>query len=187
MNKPSSNAADESRNAGDDALDMLLADDAPASACAAKSPIEQAPAEVSEVAAPAPPLDDPPALARLDAATSGLLMRSESDEPFRTVYWPLDKNEITNAEVALYLTENADASVQTTSVKDFFKNATKIEDWMGDDEKADAQKFADLVETIDAQLDEPRVYLVGEREITAAVIGKVAGGFAGVVTLVVET
>ena len=179
MNKSSTNApdetTDETTNAGDDALAMLL-DDAPA----------EKRAEVAEKSAPK--LDDaPPAIARLDAATSGLLMRSESDEPFRTVYWPLEEKEITTSEVALYLTENADAKVETKSVDAFFAGAVKVEDWMGDDEKADARKFADLVEIINAELENPRVYLIGEREVTAAVLGKIAGGFGGVVTLIVET
>ena len=179
MNKSSSTEPKSSENAGDDALALLLDSDAPAAT--------SAPAATKEVAAAAPKLDVPSAIARLDAATAGLLMRSESDEPFRTVYWPLEKDEITASEVALYLTENAEADVQTESVDAFFESAVKVEAWMGDDEKADAQKFADLVEIINSDLDKPRVYLVGEREVTAAIIGEVAGGFGGVVTLVVET
>ena len=184
MNKSSSTAPEASENAGDDALAML-SDDAPASnQKSAETPTK---AEVKAVSAPASKLDAPPAIARLDAATAGLLMPSESDEPFRTVYWPLETKEINPSEVALYLTENADASVETKSVETFFKNAIKVENWMGDAEKADAKKFEELVKTINAELGSPRVYLIGEREITAAVIGQVAGGFGGVVTLVVET
>ncbi len=175
------NSSNQSENAGDDAL-ALLSDDAPAAA-----PGKPETAEIKAVAAPAPQLNDPPAIARLDAATSGVLMPSESDEPFRTVYWPLEKTEITKAEIALYLTENADADVATKSVEAFFQNAVQVEDWMDADEKADAKKFAALVETIHAELKNPQVYLIGEREITAAILGKVAGGFGGVVTLVVET
>lgn len=181
MNNSSTNTPDE--NAGDAALELLL-DSAP-EADAPKATETQV--EATEVAAPAPTLDGPPALAKLDAATQGLLMPSEGDEPFRTVYWPLEKAEISSSEVALYLTENADATVETKSVAAFFKNAVSVEDWMGDDEKAMAKKFAELVETIEAELESPRVYLIGERERTAAIIGKVEGGFAGVVTLVVET
>ena len=185
MNKSSSNAPDansgESENAGDDALSLLL-DDAPAA-----TPQTPAKAETHEVSAPAPQLDVPPAIARLDAATAGVLMPSESDEPFRTVYWPLEKAEIKASEIALYLTENADADVETKSVDAFFQNATKTEDGMNEEEKSDAKKFADLVEIIHSELEDPRVYLIGERERTAAIIGKVAGGFGGVVTLVVET
>ncbi len=180
MNKFSSNTPD--KNAGDDALDMLL-DPAPGTPDVA----EETSAEATGVSAPAPKLDGPPAIAKLEVATQGLLMSSESDEPFRTVYWPLEKAEIKPAEVALYLTENADATVETQSVEAFFKNAVTVEDWMDDDEKATAKRFVELVETINAELENPCVYLIGERERTAAIIGQVAGGFAGVVTLVVET
>ena len=188
MNKSSStpdpNAETPGQNAGDDALDMLLH---PAPATAANATVKVAASVGAENAAPAPQLDGPPALQKLDEATRGLLMQSESDEPFRTVYWPLDKAEITASEVALYLTENADATVETQSVEKFFANATRIENWMGDEEKATAKRFADLVEIINSELEKPQVYLIGERERTAAVIGKIKGGFAGIVTLVVET
>ena len=184
-NAASANAAKEnatSENAGDAALDMLL-DDAPAET-------QNSSAQTQEIASPiadAPTLNAPPAVARLDAATAGLQMQSETDAPFRTVYWPLEKDEITPSEVALYLTENADARVETQSVEEFFKNAVSVEDWMNDDEKATAQRFERLAETLDAELEKPRVYRIGEREISAAIIGKVPGGFAGVVTTIVET
>ena len=179
---PDANAPDANENAGDAALDFLL-DDAPAKNV-------DSPAQTPEVAAPiadAPILNAPPAVARLDAATAGLQMPSETDAPFRTVYWPLEKAEITPSEVALYLTENAEARVETQSVQAFFKNAISVEDWMDDDEKATAKRFENLVETLDAELQKPRVYRIGEREITAAIVGKVQGGFAGVVTTIVET
>ena len=185
MNKSSSPQETPDENAGDAALEMLL-DSAPATPDDAATETPNAPAKEISVPATAA-LDEPPVLAKLDAATRNLLMPSESDEPFRTVYWPLDKTEITASEVALYLTENADASVQTGSVEDFFSNAALVEDWMDDDEKANAEKFQHLIETLNEELEKPRVYRIGEREITAAIIGKTAGGFAGVVTTVIET
>ena len=184
-NAPGANAA--SANAGDAALDSLFDDSPAANASAANA---NSPVQATEVAAPiadAPTLNAPPAIARLDAATAGLQMPSETDAPFRTVYWPLEKAAITPSEIALYLTENADARVETQSVETFFKNAVAVEDWMDDDEKATAKRFGKLVETLDAELEKPRVYRIGEREITAAIIGKVQGGFAGVVTMAVET
>ena len=198
MNSSStSNAPDENpvnqtapdENEGDAALAMLL-NSAPESASdsvsASEKTIQDAPL-AAPAPAEAPEVGGPSALDKLDEATRDLLMPSESDEPFRTVYWPLDKAEITPSEVAFYSTENADAPVEIQSVKKFFENAILIEDWMDDEEQATARRFQNLVEIINAELENPRVYLVGERERTAAVIGQVAGGFAGVVTLVVET
>ena len=186
MNKSSTSPQNSDENAGDDALDML-SDPAPeptrppavAAASAEAKPVATL---TNEIAA-----DAPPVVAKLETASDGLQMPSETDAPFRAVYWPLEKSEITPADVALYLTENADATVVTQSVSEFFKTAVTVEDWMGEGEKADAKKMSELVEALKADLENPRVYLIGEREITAAIIGKVAGGFAGLVTTIVET
>ncbi len=179
MNPSSTSPQNSDENAGDSALDMLSD---PTSAI--EPPAKPKPVAVS---APAPSADAPPVVAKLESVSKGLQMPSETDAPFRTVYWPLEKSEIKPSDVALYLTENADATVKTQTVSEFFQNAVTIEDWMGDDEKADAKKMGELVEALKADLESPHVYLIGEREITAAIIGKVKDGFAGVVTTIVET
>ena len=58
---------------------------------------------------------------------------------------------------------------------------------MKEEEKATALQFQKLIETLNAELENPQVYLFGERERTVVVIGKIKGGFGGVITLVVET
>ena len=172
-------APKEPKSLGDAALD-LLSDAAPAPSA---PPVARAAVETSlELPANAPPF-----AAKLEAAVKGLEMPSESDAPFRVVYWPLEKTELTPSEVAFYAAERADAPVETRSVEAFFKDAAKVEDWMKDDDRATAKRFGDLIETLNDELGKPRVYLIGKRERTAAVIGKVEGGFGGVVTLVVET
>ncbi len=164
---------------GDAALDLLRSD-APIA-----PPPQPAPKTVEASCASAP--DAPPVVAKLEGAVAGLLMPSESDEPFRVVYWPLEKAALTDSEVAFYAAEKADAPVETQSVEHFFRNAVTIESWMKDDDRKAAQQFQNLVETLQAELEKPQVYLIGKTERTAAVIGKVEGGFAGVVTTVVET
>lgn len=165
----------------------MLSDPAPETA--KPSAVAAESAEANSVAAPTLEIASgaAPVVTKLETASKGLQMPSETDAPFRTVYWPLEKSEIKPSDVALYLTENADATVKTQSVSEFFKNAVTVEDWMGDDEKADAKKMANLADALNADLESPHVYLIGDREITAAVIGKVEGGFAGVVTTIIET
>lgn len=177
----------ESSSLGDLALD-LLSDDAPLAADAKTETVEAAP-DKTEVAGDIADttLDQPPVVAKLEEAVKGLEMPSETDEPFRVVFWPLEKSQLTNSEVAFYAAERADAPVETRSVAEFFQDAATVEDWMDDAERADAKRFQNLVETLNAELKNPRVYLIGERERTAAVIGQVEGGFGGVITLVVET
>ncbi len=129
----------------------------------------------------------PPAIAMIETDAAGLLMPSETDAPIRVKYWLSEKTELLPGDVAALIEQKADAPIEVKNVAEFFKNAATIEDWMNDDEKATAQKFQKLVVTLQTQLENPRVYLFGERERTVVVIGKVKGGFGGVVTLVVET
>ena len=179
-NAPKDKSKDEPEGLGDLALD-LLNDDAPTAQPAVPQPAPQTVETSLELA------DAPPVIAKLEAAVEGLQMPSETDEPFRVVYWPLEKSELSDSEVAFYAAERADAPVESQSVDAFFRNAATIENWMDDDEKAEAARFGDLIETLQGELQNPRVYLIGEGERTVAVVGQVEGGFGGVVTLVVET
>ena len=129
----------------------------------------------------------PPAIAILTEAALGLSVQSEIDAPIIVKYWSSEKLELGPLDVAALVEQSESASVETKTVGEFFKNSVFIQDWMSDDEKAMARKFREFVVTLEAQLENPRVYLFGERERTVIIIGKVKGGFGGVVTLVVET
>lgn len=129
----------------------------------------------------------PPAIAIIEAEVAGLLMPSETDAPILVKYWASEQTELLFADVAALVEQKADAPVETQTVAAFFKNAATIEAWMDDEGKVSALKFQKLSETLQTQLENPQVYLFGERERTVVVIGKVKGGFGGVVTLVVET
>ena len=129
----------------------------------------------------------PPAIAILEAAARDLSVQSEIDAPIAIKFWPSEQIELDSGAVAIFAGQAANAPVEIVAVAEFFKNSALIEDWMSDDEKAMARKFQTFVETLEAQLENPRVYLFGERERTVVIIGKVKGGFGGAVTLVVET
>ena len=129
----------------------------------------------------------PPALAIIEAATKDLSIQSEIDAPMLVKFWPSQQTELLPGAVVALVEQPAGVPIETTSVAEFFRNSASLEDWMSDDEKASAQRFQKLTETLNAQLENPRVFLFGERERTVVIIGKVKGGFGGVVTLVVET
>ena len=131
--------------------------------------------------------DAAPVIAKIKAAVGDLQMPSETDAPMRVEFWPSEKSAISPAEVALFAAVKTQDSVETQSVEQFFAGAVLIEDWMSDDEKATAKRFQTLVEVLNAELENPRVYLFGERERTVVIIGHVKGGFGGLMTLVVET
>ena len=138
-------------------------------------------------AATAPTDTAPPAIATIEAQCKGLLMPSETDAPILVKYWPSEKIELLPGDVAALAEQQIAAPVATQTVAEFFKNAATIENWMSDDDKTTAQRFQNLTETLQTQLENPQVYLFGERERAVVIIGKVKGGFGGIVTLVVET
>ena len=129
----------------------------------------------------------PPAIAIIEAAAKDLAVQSEIDAPILVKFWASEKIELSPGDVAALVEEPGDVTVETQTVAEFFKNSVTVEDWMNEDEKTTARRFGNLSEVLEAQLENPRVYLFGERERTVVIIGKVKGGFGGVVTLVVET
>ena len=131
--------------------------------------------------------EEPPAVAKLREIIVGLEMQSETDAPFKVFYWPTEKDVISPAEVASFFSTKTDVAIEIKAVGAYFQRYTVIEDWMGDEEKAMTVRFQKLIVAFETQLENPQVYLIGEREKTVAVVGKVKGGFGGVVTLVVET
>ena len=134
-----------------------------------------------------PVAEEPPAIAKLREEIVGLEMQSETDAPFRILYWPTEKDVISAGEIASFFSTKTDVAVEIKAVGAYFKRFTVIEDWMDDEETAMAVRFQKLIVTLETQLENPQVYIIGERERTVAVVGKVKGGFGGVVTLVVET
>ena len=137
---------------------------------------------------PEPAMTKKPAIvAFLEKATENLEMPSETDAPFRVVFYALESEKLLPAEIAKLADAPADAEIETRELKDFFESAAREEHWMNDEEKALAKRFAALVEVLQTQLKDVQVVLWGENEKQVAIIGKCEGGFAGLLTVVVET
>ena len=142
-----------------------------------------------------------PVVSELEAATRDLQMPSETDAPFQVVFYPAEAQtaanpqektppevvKITPEAIAKLAGAPADAKVETRDLEDFFAAAATEEDWMEDEEKATAKRFANLVETLKKLLQDPQVVLWGEAKKQVAIVGQVEGGCAGVLTVVVET
>jgi hypothetical protein len=162
-----------------------------------------APTTMTEPAAPSAAI-----FAQLEAATQDLQMPSETDAPFRVVFYPLDAksapaepkpetetalvvaqtaSKITPELIAKLAGAPAEAELETRDLDEFFSAAATVEDWMEDEEKATAERFAALLETLKKLLKNPQVVVWGEAEKQVAIIGEVEGGLAGVLTVVVET
>ena len=151
----------------------------------AKVPVT-ADTKIAEVSL-SPPVKEPPAIARLRAAVEGVQMPSETDAPFRVEFWASEQSAISPGEVALLVAVEKAANVKAVTIAELLKNPATVEAWMNEQEQATAKRFQKLIETLEAELENPQVYLFGEREKTVVIVGKVKGGFGAVVTLIVET
>ncbi|RYX84993.1 hypothetical protein EON83_07020 [bacterium] len=130
-----------------------------------------------------------PIVAQLEELVGDLQMPSETDAPIRVFFSsesieepkPEDYARIAGVEV-----KEGD-EVEIRSLADLLDNPAEEEDWMDDDEKETARRFADLRAFLHANLAEIEVLAWGDTEKQIVVAGRVEGGFAGIVTLVVET
>lgn len=124
---------------------------------------------------------------QLHQTTRGLLCKSESDYPFRIIYW----DDVDNLNAAALLQKcNLDLStnIATQTVKSFFARATQEQDWHQAVEKAEVKRYQNLVNLLKEHLQDLQVYRIGEIEIDIYVLGKTASGaIAGLSTKVVET
>jgi hypothetical protein len=123
----------------------------------------------------------------LKEATEGLLFMSESDYPFEVIRW--DGSEQLSSEY-LRRAANADSSakVEETTVDKFFRVSAGEQEWKDEAQLQLARKYQRLLNLLKENLEDIKVYRVGEINIGVYVVGKSAeGNWLGVSTRVVET
>jgi DNA-binding NtrC family response regulator len=123
----------------------------------------------------------------LKRATDGLLFMSEADYPFEIVQ---GEGNIENS--SQYFRElagqAADAPVNVKSVDEFFRNAVSEPSWKGEQELALAKRFQAVARLLKENLNDLKVYKVGEINIAVYIVGRTPSGkLAGISTRVVET
>jgi hypothetical protein len=113
----------------------------------------------------------------LAKASRGLLFVSETEAELEPFVW--DKAPTLTEDNLRELAEaDDDAAVEKLDLDGFFR-AVSQEDKPG---------FEKLAETLRSQLDDIKVFKIGEVEKTAFIVGKIADGtWAGLKTTVVET
>jgi hypothetical protein len=78
--------------------------------------------------------------------------------------------------------------VRTKSLDAFFLDVTEEQDWHDDEEKAQVERFKQLVGTLKETLKDVKVFLAGEAaESDAYIVGRTEAGWAGLRTRVVQT
>jgi hypothetical protein len=123
----------------------------------------------------------------LRTASQGLLFESETDAPLEPFEWPGEQGKPDKARVLELAKLPANTPVKTRSVDAFFKEATKEQSWQDDEEKAEVQKFKQLVRTLKESLSDIKVFQAGRGESDVYIVGRTDSGWAGLKTKVVQT
>jgi Nuclease A inhibitor-like protein len=128
-------------------------------------------------------------LDKLHQASWGLLWMSESDYPFEVFTWTREKQEIMNTKVCLEkIAQSPDTLVRVIDIDEFFKVATTEQDWHDTQERKTVEKYRDLVGILKQNLENLQVYLVGEINIDAYIVGLLPwGDWGGLSTKIVQT
>lgn len=122
---------------------------------------------------------------KLETATEDLLWFSESEYPFKVFYWR-------NANFSIdALLQRYDYSPKTKIVvkdwQSFFADAIRPEDWHNETEIAETKRYQNLVNLMAQNLENIRVYLIGEVEIDVYILGETKIAIAGLVTKIIAT
>src|SRR5262249_32950352 len=124
----------------------------------------------------------------LQQATEHLLYQSETDEPFEVIHWHNGAEKLDAAKVRELSGNPPGTPVQTQTLDDFFEELVTPQKWHGEQEKADVQKYQNLLKLIKQQLTEAQVFRVGETDLDIYIVGRTReGDWAGLKTRAVET
>ena len=128
------------------------------------------------------------AVTALKKASKGLLYPSETDAPFTVFTWGKAEGELAPEKVRKLAKHSADDPVEEVSLPDFFKDLTAEQDWHGNKEKAQVNRFRELQQAIQTNLSDPKVFRAGETNVDIYIVGKTAeGDWVGLKTRAVET
>jgi Nuclease A inhibitor-like protein len=135
----------------------------------------------SELPVSEPPSESMPANAveSLQTLVAGLTWMSESDYPFTVTQLP-DRSEIPargsapSVEELLKLTgHDSETPVQEMSLQDFFAPAVEAQDWHEAVDRQRVQQFQMLLQWLEENLSDGKVYRFGTIEIEIHIVGKI--------------
>jgi hypothetical protein len=128
-----------------------------------------------------------PFVEKVKELSAGLYYISETDAeimPFEGT-----KAEAVTKEEILRQTNNApDAPVEERVFAEIFARLTALQDWFGDEENANAARFATLQKFLEENLKDLKVFKIGRIQIDIYFVGLDAeGNLMGIQTKAVET
>ncbi|WGV23664.1 nuclease A inhibitor family protein [Halotia branconii] len=126
---------------------------------------------------------------KLNQATNGLLMMSESEYPFAVFLRSNQAQEpLTNQKLLQLTGHPPETSIETVELNYFFRNHAQEKEWYDETQKQNVPKFQSLVKTLKNNLTDIQVYRIGITNIDVYIVGKTpSGDLAGISTKVVET
>lgn len=114
-------------------------------------------------------IDKPETLAeRIKKVSEGLYYISETDAEI--LLFVGEEAEAVNAEIILKQTKS-NAPVEERDFEDFFKRLTDLQEWFGEREIENANKFAELKRILQKNLRNIKVFKVGRIEIDIYIVG----------------
>lgn len=179
------------------AVKSLLLGALVAGACVGASPARadeneeaKAPSQASVLAVNTPAAaPKPPLVEQLESLVAGLQMPSETDAPIRAFWSRESVDEPKPADYArmagLHL--RGDEPVEVRSLGDLLDGPATEETWMNEEDRKVARRFAALRAFLNANFAEIEVLSFGTTEKQIVIAGRIENGFAGLITLVVET
>jgi hypothetical protein len=119
----------------------------------------------------------------------GLMMLSETDNPFEFYFFRNSQNLPLNTDtVASLAGKSSGSEIRTEELDYFFRNMVRVYPEDADDRKQDAERFKKLQHKLQELLQDLKVFKADEISITAYILGKTPNGdIAGLRTIVVET
>jgi hypothetical protein len=121
-------------------------------------------------------------------ASKGLLMLSESDEPFEFFYDEQHSGEELNEDTVRKLAGMpAQYPLKVEALEYFFRNMTMLSE-QGAEAETRATRFRALQDKLKELLQDVKAYRIGETRITVFILGRThQNEIAGLKTVVVET
>jgi hypothetical protein len=124
---------------------------------------------------------------QLELATKDLLWFSEAEYPIQVIYWHDAANFTQNTLLQQY-DYPPDTKITMQEFAAFFASATKQEVWHNEAEQTQVARYQALVELMAENLKDIKVYLLGDIEIAAYILGTTEHlAIAGLATRIVAT
>lgn len=122
-------------------------------------------------------------------AVTDLWWTSETDAPFEVIVWPQAFEQGFSVPELLKLTGlETELPIQEIPFEQFFFPALQVQDWYGEEEKADVSRFQLLKALIESHLTEIKVFRMGEIQLDLFILGKTEGNdWIALATQAVET